>query len=56
MSLITGAALAILTYFTLLGFMGLYALLGLLYLFLVLRVVARGPEAAGETTHAEAHA
>jgi cytochrome bd ubiquinol oxidase subunit I len=40
------------TIFTLLGFMGLYALLGLLYLFLVMRVIARGPEAAG--THATA--
>jgi cytochrome d ubiquinol oxidase subunit I len=32
------------TAFTLIGFMGLYALLGLLYLFLVMRVIARGPE------------
>jgi cytochrome bd ubiquinol oxidase subunit I len=30
--------------FTLLGFMGLYILLGLLYAVLVLRVIARGPE------------
>lgn len=32
-------------WFTLLGFMGLYALLGLLYLFLFARIVAAGPEA-----------
>jgi cytochrome d ubiquinol oxidase subunit I len=32
------------TYFTLLGFMGLYLLLGLLYLFLVARIIASGPE------------
>ena len=32
------------TYFTLFGFMGLYALVGLLYLFLFLRIVDRGPE------------
>jgi cytochrome bd ubiquinol oxidase subunit I len=32
------------TYFTLLGFMGLYLLLGLLYLFLFLRIVLNGPE------------
>jgi len=32
------------TYFTLFGFMGLYALVGLLYLFLFLRIVHRGPE------------
>ncbi len=31
------------TVFTLLGFMGLYALVGLLYLFLFLRIVNRGP-------------
>ncbi len=31
------------TWFTLLGFMGLYALLGLLYLFVAARIVARGP-------------
>jgi cytochrome d ubiquinol oxidase subunit I len=30
-------------WFTLLGFMGLYAVLGLLYLFVVARIVARGP-------------
>jgi cytochrome d ubiquinol oxidase subunit I len=33
--------------FTLLGFMGLYALLGMLYLLLVLRVIAKGPVEAG---------
>ena len=37
------------TVFTVLGFMGLYALLGLLYLFLVMRVVASGP--AGVDAH-----
>jgi cytochrome bd-type quinol oxidase subunit 1 len=31
------------TVFTLLGFMGLYALVGLLYLLLVLRIVHAGP-------------
>jgi cytochrome bd-type quinol oxidase subunit 1 len=31
-------------YFTLLGFMGLYLLVGLLYLFLVGRIVYHGPE------------
>ena len=36
------------TYFTLFGFMGLYALVGLLYLFLFLRIVNKGPEAADE--------
>jgi cytochrome d ubiquinol oxidase subunit I len=30
--------------FTLLGFMGLYLLLGILFLFLVMRVIAHGPE------------
>jgi cytochrome d ubiquinol oxidase subunit I len=34
--------------FTLLGFMGLYALLGMLYLLLVLRVIAQGPSSAHE--------
>jgi cytochrome d ubiquinol oxidase subunit I len=34
--------------FTLLGFMGLYALLGMLYLLLVLRVIAQGPAHTGE--------
>lgn len=32
------------TYFTLFGFMGLYALVGLLYLFLFIRIVNKGPE------------
>jgi cytochrome d ubiquinol oxidase subunit I len=32
------------TYFTLFGFMGLYALVGLLYLFLFLKIVHKGPE------------
>jgi cytochrome d ubiquinol oxidase subunit I len=32
------------TYFTLFGFMGLYALVGLLYLFLFARIVNQGPE------------
>jgi cytochrome d ubiquinol oxidase subunit I len=32
------------TYFTLLGFMGLYLLLGLLYLLLFARIVLNGPE------------
>jgi cytochrome d ubiquinol oxidase subunit I len=35
------------TYFTLFGFMGLYALVGLLYLFLFLRIVHRGPDLEG---------
>jgi cytochrome d ubiquinol oxidase subunit I len=35
------------TYFTLFGFMGLYALVGLLYLVLFLRIVSRGPAADG---------
>jgi cytochrome d ubiquinol oxidase subunit I len=34
------------TFFTLFGFMGLYALVGLLYLFLLLRIVHAGPDAA----------
>jgi hypothetical protein len=33
------------TYFTLLGFMGLYLALGLLYLLLFARIVSAGPEA-----------
>jgi cytochrome d ubiquinol oxidase subunit I len=41
------------TVFTLLGFMGLYMLLGLLYLFLVMRVIASGPAVE---THEGAHA
>jgi cytochrome d ubiquinol oxidase subunit I len=32
--------------FTLLGFMGLYALLGILFLFLIWREVEHGPESA----------
>ena len=32
------------TYFTLFGFMGLYALVGILYLLLFFRIVARGPD------------
>ena len=35
-------------YFTLLGFMGLYALVGLLYLLLIARIVQQGPEHADE--------
>jgi len=38
--------------FTLLGFMGLYALLGMLYLLLVLRVIAKGPVATAGAAHA----
>jgi cytochrome d ubiquinol oxidase subunit I len=38
--------------FTLLGFMGLYALLGMLYLLLVLRVIGKGPVATVEAAHA----
>ena len=41
------------TIFTLLGFMGLYALVGLLYLFLCLRVIDRGP---GPHAEGAAHA
>ncbi|HEY3268858.1 MAG TPA: cytochrome ubiquinol oxidase subunit I [Armatimonadota bacterium] len=37
------------TVFTLLGFMGLYALLGLLYLFMFVRIVAQGPQAMDAT-------
>jgi cytochrome d ubiquinol oxidase subunit I len=36
------------TYFTLFGFMGLYTLVGLLYLFLVGRIIERGPEESDE--------
>jgi cytochrome d ubiquinol oxidase subunit I len=32
-------------WFTLIGFMGLYTLLGILYLFLVYREIDRGPDA-----------
>jgi cytochrome d ubiquinol oxidase subunit I len=35
------------TYFTLFGFMGLYALVGLLYLLLFVRIVSQGPETVG---------
>jgi cytochrome d ubiquinol oxidase subunit I len=31
-------------WFTLIGFMGMYALLGILFLFLVYRVVEHGPD------------
>jgi cytochrome d ubiquinol oxidase subunit I len=31
------------TWFTLLGFMGMYAFVGLLYLFIVGRIIAAGP-------------
>ncbi|HUL71830.1 MAG TPA: cytochrome ubiquinol oxidase subunit I [Vicinamibacterales bacterium] len=41
------------TIFTLLGFMGLYLLIGILYLVLFLRIVNAGPGASG---HMEAHA
>jgi len=37
--------------FTLLGFMGLYLLIGLLFAYLILRQLARGPEAAPEPAH-----
>ena len=37
------------TIFTLFGFMGLYTLVGLLYLLLIARIVNQGPDAAGET-------
>lgn len=39
------------TIFTLLGFMGLYALLGLLYLFLFVRLIANGPEDGEKKSH-----
>jgi cytochrome d ubiquinol oxidase subunit I len=38
--------------FTLLGFAGLYAALGLVFLFLVLRMIAQGPEDATSQPHA----
>jgi cytochrome bd ubiquinol oxidase subunit I len=41
------------TIFTLLGFMGLYALLGLLYLFLFLRILHQGPDTS--TSQAAEH-
>ena len=37
--------------FTLLGFMGMYTVLGILFLFLVRREIERGPEAQVETGH-----
>jgi cytochrome d ubiquinol oxidase subunit I len=37
--------------FSLLGFMGLYLLIGFLFVYLVLRQLARGPEAAPEPAH-----
>ena len=40
--------------FTLLGFMGMYALLGILFLFLVWREVARGPARSNWSTRAGA--
>jgi cytochrome d ubiquinol oxidase subunit I len=36
--------------FTLLGFMGLYLFVGILYLVLILRIVNQGPEAAEART------
>jgi cytochrome bd ubiquinol oxidase subunit I len=42
--------------FTLLGFLGLYVLLGLLYTVLVLRIVARGPSEPDESRPAPAGA
>jgi cytochrome d ubiquinol oxidase subunit I len=40
------------TYFTLIGFMGLYLVLGLLYLFLFARIVNQGPAPDGAEGHA----
>jgi cytochrome d ubiquinol oxidase subunit I len=37
--------------FTLLGFMGLYALLSFLFLFLIYREIEHGPESAGNAAH-----
>jgi cytochrome d ubiquinol oxidase subunit I len=37
--------------FTLLGFMGMYTVLGILFLFLVHREIRRGPVAAGQVAH-----
>ncbi len=37
--------------FTLIGFAGLYFVLGILFLFLIGREIAHGPEEAGEATH-----
>ena len=36
------------TYFTLFGFMGLYSLVGMLYLVLFLRIVQKGPDPGGQ--------
>jgi cytochrome d ubiquinol oxidase subunit I len=38
--------------FTLIGFMGLYALLGLLFTVLVYREISHGPESKGSELHA----
>jgi len=37
--------------FTLLGFMGMYAVLSILFLFLMRRIIEQGPEAAPQATH-----
>jgi cytochrome d ubiquinol oxidase subunit I len=42
------------TMFTLLGFMGLYALVGLFYVFLFLRIVEAGPGTAVDAAHSHA--
>ena len=42
-------------WFTLIGFMGMYTVLSVLFLFLVYRVIERGPEAPA-ASHADAHA
>ena len=42
------------TLFTLLGFMGLYAVLAILFLFLVHRIIARGPLEEADTTYRQA--
>jgi cytochrome d ubiquinol oxidase subunit I len=39
------------TVFTTLGFAGIYAMLGILFLFLVGRIIAQGPEASHEALH-----
>ena len=41
--------------FTLIGFMGMYALLGIVFLFLIYREIEHGPEAGGGDTAAAAH-
>jgi len=41
--------------FTVIGFAGMYLILGLLYVLLVVRAAARGPEAEEEGTPAAAH-